>query len=139
MPFDGLYPPQDSKNTTLWQSLLRTILRVPSFDPAPAPIPRKVDEQTVQVLVLARSLIGDRKDWVQRRYETRDGRRCAVGALRAAGRQLGIPHRDAQAILGEIAFARGFSDVEGMNDNSRHGQVVRAFHEAIERARASAE
>lgn len=105
---------------------------VPAGDPPPSP-----DATTIQVLGLARSLIQDERRWIQRRYETLDGRRCAVGAVRAAVRLLGVragpvdPHH---ALL-MIAVSRGFTDIEKMNDHSTHGQVVSAFDEAIHRLR----
>lgn len=97
------------------------------------------DASTIQVLGLARSLIQDERHWIQRRYETLDGRRCAVGAVRAAVRLLGLrvgpidPHH---ALL-MVAVARGFTDIEKMNDHSTHSQVVSAFDEAIYRLRAA--
>ena len=80
-------------------------------------------------------MIEERKDWVQRRYETRDGRRCAVGALRCAARLLNVASRQtgATAALLSVAMTRGFSDIESMNDNSTHRQVLLAFDEAITR------
>jgi len=93
---------------------------------------------TLQVLTIGRALIEDRKDWVQRRYETRDGRRCAVGALRGAARLMNLhgPQSGANTILLSVAMSRGFNDIESMNDNSSHRQVISAFDEAIGRARA---
>src|SRR3984957_9815085 len=92
---------------------------------------------TAKVLTIGRALIEDRKDWVQRRYETRDGRRCAVGALRGASRLLNMhgPQSGANTILLAVAMSRGFNDIESMNDNSSHRQVLSAFDEAIARAR----
>jgi len=106
---------------------------LPVGDPVVAP-----EVATLQVLRLARSLIQDERHWIQRRYETLDGRRCAVGAMRAAVRLLGLrgghnePHN---ALLG-VAIGRGFTDIEKMNDHSTHGQIVSAFDEAIYRLRA---
>jgi hypothetical protein len=92
----------------------------------------------VQVLSLARTLIEDERHWIQRRYETLDGRRCAVGALRSAGRLLTARslNVDAHNLLLEVAIGRGFTDIEKMNDHSTHGQVVSAFDIAIARAQA---
>jgi hypothetical protein len=107
---------------------------VPADDPAPSP-----DASTLQVLGLARSLIQDERHWIQRRYETLDGRRCAVGAVRAAVRLLGMragpvdPHH---ALL-MVAVSRGFTDIEKMNDHSTHSQVISAFDEAIYRLRGT--
>ena len=105
-----------------------------AFQPIPASQP---DAVTLQVLTVGRALIEDRKDWVQRRYETRDGRRCAVGALRGAARLMNLhgPQTGANTILLSVAMSRGFNDIESMNDNSSHRQVISAFDEAIARAR----
>ena len=107
---------------------------LPADEPAPS-----ATRRTIQVLGLARSLIQDERHWIQRRYETLDGRRCAVGAVRAAVRLLGLrigpidPHH---ALL-MVAVSRGFTDIEKMNDHSSHAQVVSAFDDAIHRLRAS--
>jgi hypothetical protein len=104
MPFDGLGYARTTNNTTakpsIWMRLAQFALGAPpvaktiplqAFQPIPEGQP---DAVTVQVLTVGRALIEDRKDWVQRRYETRDGRRCAVGALRGAcmGRRPGPTH-----------------------------------------------
>jgi hypothetical protein len=153
MPFDGsefvatpvLSPPAKPPSRSPLQLLrqfgetLRARSRtlpfaVPTDDPAPSP-----DATTIQVLGLARSLIQDERHWIQRRYETLDGRRCAVGAVRAAVRLLGMragpvdPHH---ALL-MVAVSRGFTDIEKMNDHSTHAQVVSAFDEAIYRLRGT--
>jgi hypothetical protein len=147
MPFDGL----GYVNTTttmpakpsIWTRLMQLALGAPpvtksiplhAFKPVPAGQP---DAVTLQVLMIGRALIEDRKDWVQRRYETRDGRRCAVGALRGAARLMNLhgPQTGANTILLSVAMSRGFNDIESMNDNSSHRQVVSAFDEAITRAR----
>jgi hypothetical protein len=148
MPFDGLgYNGLGSLNTTakpsVWARLTQFALGTPpvtktiplhAFQPIPADQP---DAATVQVLTIGRALIEDRKDWVQRRYETRDGRRCAVGALRGASRLLNLhgPQSGANTMLLAVAMSRGFNDIESMNDNSSHRQVLSAFDEAIARAR----
>ena len=146
MPFDGLGYLQTatSDKLTLRERLSRLWFRTSpaarllppqAFQPVPEDRP---DAVTLQVLTIGRALIEDRKDWVQRRYETRDGRRCAVGALRAASRMLNIrgPQTGANTILLSVAMGRGFSDIESMNDNSSHRQVVSAFDEAIARAQS---
>lgn len=143
MPFDGLgYVTTPAKNS-LWTRLSHYVLGAPAvaksipiqaFEPVPANQP---DALTLQVLSVGRALIEDRKDWVQRRYETRDGRRCAVGALRGAARLMNLhgPQTGANTILLSVAMSRGFNDIESMNDNSSHRQVLSAFDEAITRAR----
>jgi hypothetical protein len=45
------------------------------------------------------------------------------------------PQTGANTILLSVAMGRGFNDIESMNDNSSHRQVVSAFDEAIARAR----
>lgn len=145
MPFDGLGYVNSPSSTkpTMWTRLSQFMFGAPptakslplqAFQPVPASQP---DAVTLQVLTIGRALIEDRKDWVQRRYETRDGRRCAVGALRGAARLLNLhgPQTGANTILLSVAMSRGFNDIESMNDNSSHRQVLSAFDEAIARAR----
>ena len=144
MPFDGLgYISTTTTKPSLWTRLTQFALGVPpvtkhiplhAFQPEPESQP---DAVTTQILTIGRALIEDRKDWVQRRYETRDGRRCAVGAIRGASRLMHLhgPQSEANAILLSVAMARGFNDIESMNDNSSHRQVISAFDEAISRAR----
>src|SRR6201995_3227732 len=143
MPFDGLHYVAPAAKPSLWTRFSNFLVGVPPvsksvpahlFQPVPATQP---DALTVQVLTIGRALIEDRKDWVQRRYETRDGRRCAVGALRGAARLLNIasPQTGANNILLSVEMSRGFNDIESMNDNASHRQVISAFDEAIVRAR----
>jgi len=143
MPFDGLGYVNTTAKPSMWTRLMQFALGAPpisktipldAFHPVPSAEP---DAVTVQVLEIGRALIEDRKDWVQRRYETRDGRRCAVGALRGASRLLNLhgPQTGANTMLLSVAMSRGFNDVESMNDNSSHRQVISAFDEAITRAR----
>ena len=156
MPFDGrefststnFAPPVaefPQSSPTLWERVriatqsflprLRTLPPLRSFSPEPA-LPNEV--ATVQLLTIARALIADEENWVQGRYETIDGRRCAVGALRVASRLMGVrtPPRDATGMLLTVANGRGFNDIEKMNDRSTHAQVLSAFDEAITRAQA---
>lgn len=147
MPFDGLAyvttTTAPAAKPSLWTRLTQFAFGAPpapkeihihGFSPAPASQP---DMVTLQVLTIGKALIEDRKDWVQRRYETRDGRRCAVGALRGAARLLNLPgpQTGANTLLLSVAMGRGFNDIESMNDNSSHRQVIAAFDEAISRAR----
>ncbi|MGE0221715.1 MAG: hypothetical protein AB7F35_17135 [Acetobacteraceae bacterium] len=140
MPFDGAgyiettqggFFSRLARIVQAWRPAARTIpswqLRIPDASP---------DTLTVQTLKIGRALIEDRKDWVQRRYETRDGRRCAVGALRAAARMINAngAQNGATATLLAVAIGRGFNDIESMNDNSSHKQVLMAFDDAITRA-----
>jgi hypothetical protein len=143
MPFDGVGF-VGTQQGNLWTRLLQiTTGWLPAAKAAPvralAPFPvAQPDALTLQVLSVGRALIEDRKDWVQRRYETRDGRRCAVGALRGAARLMHLQgaQSGAHAFLLSVAMDRGFNDIESMNDNSSHRQVVSAFDEAIIRATA---
>jgi hypothetical protein len=141
MPFDGVQYLGLAK-PSIWTRVSNFVMGTPPvaksipshlFQPVPFTQP---DALTVQVLTIGRALIEDRKDWVQRRYETRDGRRCAVGALRGAARLLNVPspQTGANAVLLSVAMGRGFNDIESMNDNSTHKQVLSAFDEAINRA-----
>ncbi len=145
MPFDGLgYVTTTSiAKPSIWTRLSHVMFGAPpvtkaiplhAFQPAPA---NEADVATMQVLTIGRALIEDRKDWVQRRYETRDGRRCAVGALRGAARLMNLhgPQTGANTVLLSVAMGRGFNDIESMNDNSSHRQVISAFDEAIARTR----
>jgi hypothetical protein len=142
MPFDGLGYVTTTVKPSIWARLTQLLVGAPpitktiplhAFQPIPVNQP---DAVTVQVLTVGRALIEDRKDWVQRRYETRDGRRCAVGALRGASRLLNMHggQTGANAILLSVAMGRGFNDIESMNDNSSHRQVLSAFDEAIARS-----
>ncbi len=45
------------------------------------------------------------------------------------------PQTGANTMLLSVAMSRGFNDIESMNDNSSHRQVLSAFDEAIARAR----
>lgn len=151
MPFDGseylgttldaaaLARPQ----TGMWWRMRRLAhALVPGMRTSPFGVPlapaMTPEQTTVQVLQLARTLIEDERHWIQRRYETLDGRRCAVGALRSASRLLdlrGQPNGPHNMLLA-VAIGRGFADVEKMNDHSSHPQVLSAFDQAITRARA---
>jgi hypothetical protein len=151
MPFDGTAfvaaPAQHGGTQSglapsgAWQrvrSAVARLLQPAGFQPpATAYAPTREAGYALQTLALARSLIADERSWVQRRYETRDGRRCAVGALRGAARLMhnAVPHGDAVSNLLAIAMSRGFTDIETMNDHSSHGQVISAFDEAMARVR----
>ncbi len=156
MPFDGIAfiasPAADGGvqpepgATSRWAKVRSAVARLVqptrmrAFD-LPLPFaPAREANNALQTLALARSLIADERAWVQRRYETRDGRRCAVGALRGAARLMhsAVPHCDAVSGLLAVAMSRGFTDIETMNDHSTHTQVVSAFDEAIFRIRQSA-
>ena len=92
----------------------------------------------VHLLRSARALIELEDRWVQGRYETVRGRRCAMGALQAAARVLRDPRafEEAKDLLRAEAVLRGYSHVEKMNDRSSHPQVLAAFDAAIMKAEA---
>jgi hypothetical protein len=138
MPFDGsefLGKSSGQSTQGVWHNL-RRIARafVPATPTRPDPAQ---DLLTVQLLTTARALIEDERNWVQHDYETRDGRYCAVGALRYAARFMSPPDPliSASRLLLAVARERGFSKIEKMNDRSSHERVLSAFDEAIARAR----
>jgi hypothetical protein len=150
MPFDGTAfvaaPPAEGGSqfgpSSPWQRIRAGMARLlhprlRDFDVPLSYAPTREAGHALQTLALARSLIADERSWVQRRYETRDGRRCAVGALRGAARLMhnAVPHGDAVSNLLAVAMSRGFTDIETMNDHSTHAQVVSAFDEAMARVR----
>jgi hypothetical protein len=146
MPFDGtdfrappaldtgIFPLWSKHGFRLWlKARFRPEARkvMPVGLPAPSPVDR--DVQVAQLLRGARELIADPRDWTQRIYRSFRGRRCAVGALRAAAAGLDDPSIawSAHGLLIKIARSRGFTNVEAMNDRSSHAAVLRAFDEAI--------
>jgi hypothetical protein len=148
MPFDGSHliaTPADiaPARPGLWEAFrrVRHRLRPSARTPLELPLGLPADHSgvpSVQVLRLARTLIEDERHWIQRRYETLDGRRCAVGALRSAARLLALRSLNSEAhnLLLEVAIGRGYTDIEKMNDHSSHDQVVSAFDIAIARAQS---
>jgi hypothetical protein len=153
MPFDGtefriapLHPAHVApESQSLW-SRLRTAttalftqaraLPLWSLAPGDPVIPSEVT--AVQLLRAARGLIELEDKWVQGRYETVRGRRCAMGALQAAARVLRDPRafEEAKDLLRTEAVLRGYSHVEKMNDRSTHSQVLAVFDSAIAKAEA---
>lgn len=111
-------------------------LPVWSLAPNEPVVPSEVT--AVQLLRAARGLIELEDKWVQGRYETVRGRRCAMGALQAASRVLRDPRafEEAKDLLRTEAVVRGYSHVEKMNDRSTHAQVLAVFDAAITRAEA---
>jgi hypothetical protein len=98
-----------------------------------------IEPSTAHLLRRARTLIEAEEKWVQGYYSTSDGRRCAMGALRAAARHSDPRRVRARAhhLLREVARDRGFQSVEGMNDRCTHQQVLTAFDLAIRAAERS--
>lgn len=143
MPFDGVdFPAPTAPNTGLFpawskqgcrlrfqtgfrrdgrERAARTFLRAPSPSDRGAAI--------MQLLQDAKGLIENPAQWTKGAYRSFGGRRCAVGALRAAARRLHDPRLawSAHALLIDIAIARGFTNVEAMNDRSSHDAVLGAF------------
>jgi hypothetical protein len=87
----------------------------------------------VDLLQDAKELIENPKNWTQGRYATISGRRCAVGALRAAASRVDDRNlaRSAHDLLIGVARSHGFTSVEAMNDHSSHAAVLALFDEAI--------
>jgi hypothetical protein len=159
MPFDGSeipdafggnrgprLPKAASAKATPWivirrafEGLLRGAIPARLFGAGDPVVPREV--LVVQVLCAARALIELEDKWTRGYYQTIWGRRCAVGALRAAGRTVRDPRAFALArnLLRTEATSRGFTHIEMMNDRSTHAQVVAAFDAAIAKAKAHSE
>lgn len=142
MPFDGA----DIKTVVKTTSVFARVGAFFAFDPlesfecSPPILPDQLRTVTgYDILLLADALISKRRNWMQRRYETYDGRRCAVGAIRAAYRHYqDYPSArratdDAKRILRYIISLRfGFhEEIEKFNDVSSYRTVRRAFAEAI--------
>ena len=139
MPFDSAEffrePPAAPPVEALgWAARLLQALR--GFRPKP-PARAPLDPAVARVLEEARGLIEQRQDWVQGRYETVAGERCAVGAVRIAAELFDYAEAGSRAerLLARVAARRGFTSVEAMNDRSPHGHVLTAFDEAIAAAR----
>jgi hypothetical protein len=139
MPFDGTnLPDLDAIDTAAltkspaarWRLWLRSLwarkpgIIVPQPDRAAA---------VVRLLEDAKTLISDEDTWGQGAYWRFPNRRCAMGALRFAARQVDDISiaRSACTVLALVATSRGFTSVECMNDRSSHAEVLRAFNEAI--------
>jgi hypothetical protein len=143
MPFDGTqFYASPIRIRKPWHRRLTALIGSPS-DEAPvlrvaAPVEPKID--VIQLLETARRMIEDPLKWGQGSYFDLGGRHCAVGALRAAARELNATSklRRAHAFLLEVAWRRGFTNIEGMNDRSTHSEVLAAFDEAIAAARRCA-
>lgn len=152
MPFDGsdyrpvpglaetVHPlpagPQGVRGAIGW---LATRLRGwPLWSFAPGEVRPATEITAARLLRAARALIDQEDHWVQGRYETLRGRRCAMGALQAAARCLRNPaaFETARDLLRTEALILGFSHVEKMNDRSSHAEVLALFDRAIARATA---
>ena len=143
MPFDGTqfhaFPVSVRKP---WYHRLRALVGVPSeetpFLRVIAPV--ETESGVIQLLETARRMIEDPAQWVQGSYNSWGRRHCAVGAMRAAAREINASSQRlrAHAFLLDVARKRGFTNVERMNDRSTHGEVLAAFDEAIAAGRRRA-
>jgi hypothetical protein len=134
----GLFPLWSKQGWRLWfespvgapkhTGIARILLRGPDRDAA-----------VIRLLQDARQLIENPRHWTKGSYRSLRGRRCAVGALRAAARWLDDPSIawSAHALLIKVAVSRRFAGVEMMNDRSSHAAVLGAFDEAIAAAEAN--
>lgn len=149
MPFDGCefsrspepLPPGPSPSIVApsgprtWLARAWTGLR--AFSPAGPERPeRQPLDSAACLLRAARALIEAEGNWVVRTYCTRDGKHCAVGALRTAARSSPSEYgrkvrQEAHGLLRAVAKGRGFDTVERMNDESTHAEVLTAFDRAI--------
>ncbi|HZU88079.1 MAG TPA: hypothetical protein VE993_02365, partial [Stellaceae bacterium] len=134
MPFDGTGCSAPKASDTglfpIWTKHGRRLLREARHREGTVALrARDHDIAVARLLRDARTLIEDPRHWAQRRYWTFSGRRCAVGALRAAARGLIDPGIawSAHNLLIAVARSRGFGTVEEMNDRSSHAEVLRAF------------
>ena len=161
MPFDAsefprLPPPEPSPATPVWAppgwasrreawaAWLRGLLSPPpgrrGIRPPVPERPDAADITSLHLLQAARALIESQDAWGQGAYQTLGGRRCAIGALRAAATAARAEWREsgakaeAHAHLLAVARGRGFASVELMNDGSSHAQVLAAFDAAAAKA-----
>jgi len=137
MPFDGaeFFPPSSGCVAGTSWSRLRSLLKPaqPRQVPLGQPVPREAGSAALSVLATARRMIENERDWVQGTYSTLGGKHCAVGALNEAAWRLdalaALPF--AHNMLLDVATARGFRNVESMNDRSLHQEVLAAFDTAM--------
>jgi hypothetical protein len=137
----GLFPIWSKHGARTWISAHARSGRRGKIAPESLRTPLQPDRYaaTVQLLHEARGLIEDPHGWTQGTYRSFRGRRCAIGALRAAARHMNGPEPAwaAHQLLINIARSRGFASVEAMNDHSSHPAVLGAFDEAIGWAEAA--
>jgi hypothetical protein len=151
MPFDGAHQlscltPEAAPGTNHpWRALrgplallLARARALGWLPPSRSQPPMPPEIGAVHLLRAARALIALEDRWVQGRYKTARGRRCAVGALQAATALIADPRafRQAKDLLREEALRRGYSHIETMNDETSHAVVMTAFDSAIARAEA---
>lgn len=92
---------------------------------------------TSRLLMEARDLIADEKNWTQHTFGS--GRSyCAVGALYTTCNYK-VPDPvfvAAWQLLDDLATSRGFQGMANLNDLTDHATVMEVYQEAIERAMA---
>jgi hypothetical protein len=153
MPFDGtglqalpsdtgLFPLWSRHGVRMW---LRAVLNRESREEVAEEfllVPPVYDRHAAAVELLrdAKGLIESPRYWMRGTYWWFRGRRCAVGALRAAAKRIRdpVPAWLAHSFLIVVARSRGFTNVEAMNDRSSHAAVLRAFDDAIALAETAA-
>jgi hypothetical protein len=140
MPFDGTnFRDLDTGDTRLFPnwSVARWRFRLKTMEKRRDAQASDRRAAVTALLEDARALIVTEERWVQGAYRRFPGRRCAIGALRAAAARLDdlTPAWAAHALLIEIARKRRFTCVEALNDHSSHADVIGAFDEAIALAR----
>lgn len=83
------------------------------------------------------ALLATSDKWCQGRMQTRDGRRCILGAMRAAHAEIILAVPICQAIH-EVA-GRTYSHIEQFNDHrtTSHALVLQVLHQARESIRAA--
>lgn len=137
MPFDGTSIPQQilaprGAIVRAWDATRNLARR--GF-PAISALSRVDRPDTSPALLLraARSMIMREDNWIRGHFHRPNRRYCAVGAIRAAARQLhareSLPV--ALGLLRQVAKVRGFDTIERMNDASTHAEVLTSFDLAI--------
>jgi hypothetical protein len=98
------------------------------------------DATVIQLLLDAKGLIEDPKNWTRGTYQSLRGRHCPIGALRAVAGRLRSPSPvwSAHQLLIKVARSHGFASVEAINDKSSHAAVLAAFDDAIGLAHSTA-
>jgi hypothetical protein len=83
------------------------------------------------------ALLATEDKWCKRMLESRDGRRCILGAMRAADAMIELTAPILQAI--EQVTGRRYMRIEIFNDHSSttHPLVLRVLHQARENVRVS--
>jgi hypothetical protein len=91
------------------------------------------------VLTTARTLIAERRSWLQhgwRRGNRHVMRRCAYQAVVDAARMLGLEETRPLALLADAMAGPGLSPREAIpvfNDNHPHAEILAMFDRALER------